>query len=108
MKTFIVLLACCFAAFSTTSIAQTEFSCATVPPQGEVINPTETRGIYLPAQGDLKILVVFARFKDDTTPHNEWPAGSDPPSGKYGNNVMIYSSGVHVSTLRRCFHSIRC
>jgi M6 family metalloprotease-like protein len=79
MKKFVFFFVCCLAAFPSSAFAQTDFSCATVPPAGESINPTETRGIYLPAQGDLKILVVFARFKDDTTPHNEWPAGSGPP-----------------------------
>jgi hypothetical protein len=49
MKTFAFLLACCFVPFSTTSIAQTDFSCGTAPPQGEVVNPNETHGIYLPA-----------------------------------------------------------
>lgn len=79
MKTLVFYLACCFVIFSVSSVAQTEASCATVAPEGEVINPTETHGIYLPAQGDLKILVVFVRFKDDVSDHNEWPAGSDPP-----------------------------
>jgi M6 family metalloprotease-like protein len=39
---------------------------------------TEQGGKYLTASGDLKVLVVFAKFKDDTTSHQFWPANSYP------------------------------
>lgn len=52
MKTFVFSLACMVIVCSY-SIAQTEVSCATTSPEGEVINPAETHGIYLPGQGDL-------------------------------------------------------
>jgi M6 family metalloprotease-like protein len=78
MKTIMIGLLLSLILSANDTFGQQEISCATVPPQGEIINPTETHGIYLPAQGDLKILVVFARFKDDVSSHNEWPAGSDP------------------------------
>jgi M6 family metalloprotease-like protein len=35
-------------------------------------------GKYLTASGDLKVLVVFAKFKDDTSSHQYWPADSYP------------------------------
>jgi hypothetical protein len=78
MKTFLSALPFCFILASSQAFAQGEPSCGTVPPAVEPINPTETHGIYLPAQGDLKILVVFARFKDDTSPHPDWPVGGNP------------------------------
>jgi M6 family metalloprotease-like protein len=35
-------------------------------------------GKYITASGELKILVVFAKFKDDTSSHPYWPADSYP------------------------------
>jgi hypothetical protein len=40
----------------------------------------QTGGLYIPSQGTLKVLIVFARFKDDNSYHNYWPAGSPPPN----------------------------
>ncbi|MDR3611516.1 MAG: hypothetical protein P4L27_13190 [Ignavibacteriaceae bacterium] len=40
---------------------------------------TQTGGIYIPSQGTLRVLVVFARFKDDNSTHDYWDAGSPPP-----------------------------
>ncbi len=36
-------------------------------------------GLYLTAEGQLRVLVVYVRFRDDTTNHPHWPAGSSPP-----------------------------
>ena len=35
-------------------------------------------GRYITSMGDLKVLVVFAKFKDDTNAHQFWPADSYP------------------------------
>ena len=39
---------------------------------------TQHGGKYLTASGDLKVLVVFAKFKGDTTANQLWPADSYP------------------------------
>lgn len=78
MRTTVFTLAFCLSALSNYSIAQTEVACGTDGGQSERFDPTETHGIYLPAQGNLNILVVFARFRDDTSLHNDWPVGSNP------------------------------
>jgi len=54
---------------SSVSFAQDFVICGTDGSQAELFNPTETHGIYLPAQGELKVLVVFVRFKDDVAAH---------------------------------------
>ena len=43
-----------------------------------VIDLTQRGGKYITASGDLKVLVVFAKFKDDTASHPFWPADSYP------------------------------
>ncbi len=42
------------------------------------INLSQTGGIYRTSQGELKVLVVFVRFKDDNSYNPHWPAGSPP------------------------------
>lgn len=39
-------------------------------------------GKYITSSGDLKVLVVFAKFKDDMTPHQYWPVDSYPSEMK--------------------------
>jgi M6 family metalloprotease-like protein len=42
-------------------------------------SPKESpNGIYIPARGTLRILIVFASFPDDETPHPCWPAHAAP------------------------------
>lgn len=48
-------------------------NCATTPLRGEVVDLQQQGGIYLTSQGDLKVLVVFAKFRDDHSYHNYWP-----------------------------------
>lgn len=43
-----------------------------------VINLNQTGGYYRTSQGELKVLVVFVRFKDDNTYNPHWTAGSPP------------------------------
>ena len=39
---------------------------------------TQRGGKYITASGDLKVLVVFAKFKGDTSSHQYWPVDSYP------------------------------
>jgi M6 family metalloprotease-like protein len=41
-------------------------------------NPKNIGGKYITSTGELKVLVVFAKFKDDTSSHQFWPADSYP------------------------------
>ena len=43
-----------------------------------VMDLSQRGGKYIIASGDLKVLVVFAKFKGDTSPHQYWPIDSYP------------------------------
>lgn len=38
----------------------------------------DTGGVYIPSRGTLRVLIVFASFPDDETPHPYWPAHNPP------------------------------
>ncbi len=61
--------------FSSTIYSQDEFICGTSTASSQ---SSQTGGLYITSQGTLKILVVFARFKDDTDTHGFWPVGGNP------------------------------
>ncbi|MBP1656342.1 MAG: hypothetical protein H6Q31_943 [Bacteroidetes bacterium] len=52
--------------------------CGTTHQPGIVAPSAESGGIYLPAEGVLRVLIVFASFPDDETPHPYWPAHQPP------------------------------
>jgi M6 family metalloprotease-like protein len=52
--------------------------CGTTQHTGVAAPSAETGGIYLTAGGVLRILIVFASFPDDETPHPCWPAHQPP------------------------------
>jgi hypothetical protein len=57
------------------SLFGAEEDCGTT---GSTSSSSQTGGIYIPSQGTLKVLVVFARFKNDTEQHDWWPVGGNP------------------------------
>ena len=59
--------------FSPTVLSQSEIGCGTTQARGENIDLEQEGGIYLTSQGELKVLVVFAKFRDDHSCHNYWP-----------------------------------
>jgi hypothetical protein len=61
---------------------------------GSVTSSSTTGGIYIPSTGTLKVLVVFARMKDDTTSHSWWPVGGSPN----GYSMYIDSTATQGST----------
>ena len=76
MKNLLLLTLLLVPAFLTQ--AQTnEISCATSYAE-ESIKVSQRGGKYLTASGELKVLVVFAKFKDDNNPHQFWPNNSYP------------------------------
>lgn len=76
MKLFLVASFMIFLLCSTAVSAEPDnFVCGTT---GTTQSSTQTGGIYITSQGTLKVLVVFARFKDDTDPNPWWPVGGNP------------------------------
>lgn len=70
--------------FNTSAFGQYR-DCGLIPTTTQASNQTiglltQTGGIYLPSQGTLRVLIVFARMKDDNSTHNYWTAGSPPPN----------------------------
>ena len=52
--------------------------CGTTAVPGYSRSLDETGGIYITSKGILRVLVVFASFPDDETPHPYWPAHNPP------------------------------
>ena len=91
--------------------AQDDFICGT---SGASPSNNQTGGLYLTAKGTLKILVVFARFKDDTDPHNFWPVGGNPtgwdtyidPTTQTGSSNLINLTNYYNTMSSGKFHVI--
>ncbi len=50
-----------------------------LPPGSQRVRVFEdTGGVYIPSSGTLRVLMVFASFPDDETPHPYWPAHNPP------------------------------
>jgi hypothetical protein len=90
-KYFIILSILLFAA--KTFAQYNEVGCIT--DYKEVPDNLDQRGgKYLTSLGDLKVLVIFAKFKDDNNPHPHWPINSYPSEMNYfiDDNLMISSN----------------
>ena len=72
-------------------------------PAGGTINLSQEGGIYLTAQGELKVLVVFVRFKDDTSPHPYWPAGQPPQNYSTFIDPNLQTGSTHHINLTNYF-----
>jgi hypothetical protein len=59
-------------------LSQSEMGCGTTQARGENIDLEQEGGIYLTSQGELKVLVVFVKFRDDHSAHNYWPDTMEP------------------------------
>jgi hypothetical protein len=78
MKNLFYILLIFSIVFNCLTFSQ-DLPCGTESIGEEDIDLEQLGGIYLTSQGNLKVLVVFARFKDDTDPHTYWPV---PPVGQ--------------------------
>jgi M6 family metalloprotease-like protein len=67
---------------------------------------TEQGGKYLTASGDLKVLVVFAKFKDDTTSHQFWPVDSYPPEMNNFIDPDIQKGSTHFINLTNYYNQM--
>ncbi len=57
---------------------------------------TDTGGIHITAKGVLRVLIVFASFPDDETPHPFWPAHQPP---MFMNQFIDADTSTHSSSL---------
>ena len=79
MKTlFFITISIIVLLFKQINAQVDNINCATQPLRGEVIDLQQNGGIYLTSQGELKVLVVFVKFRDDHSAHNYWPDTMDP------------------------------
>jgi M6 family metalloprotease-like protein len=72
----------------------------------ESVVSTQQGGKYLTASGDLIVLVVFAKFKDDTSSHQFWPAYSYP--SEMGNYIDpdILKGSTHFLNLTNYYNQM--
>ncbi len=80
MKNFkiiiVILIILLFNLFSFTYASNNPQACGLTGTT--TINLNQRGGLYRTAQGTLRVLVVFVRFKDDNAYNPHWPAGSPP------------------------------
>ncbi len=63
-------------------------------------------GKYLTASGELKVLVVFAKFKDDTSSHPYWPADSYPPEMNNFIDTNFQQGSTHFLNLTNYYNQM--
>lgn len=75
LRVLLLLLLVSFPAFS--QVSSSDLRCATVAPASP--SPSGQKGgRYITARGTVRVLLVFASFPDDETPHPYWPAHQKP------------------------------
>jgi M6 family metalloprotease-like protein len=60
---------------------------------------TQRGGLYLTSQGELKVLIVFVRFKDDDSDHPYWPAGQPPQNYSTYIDPNLQTNSTHYNNL---------
>ncbi len=100
MKKLIFYLVLVFFFFLSNFVyTQTGEGCGTTPLPNENIDLNQEGGIYLTAQGELKVLVVFVRFKDDNSSHPYWPVGGNPDNYNTFIDPSIKTNSTHYINL---------
>jgi hypothetical protein len=84
---------------SNNTYSQIGEGCGTTPLPNENIDLNQEGGIYLTAQGELKLLVVFVRFKDDVSAHPYWPVGGNPDNYNTFIDANLLSNSTHYINL---------
>ena len=77
MKYFLSILICLLSS-NLGAQSNEEFICSTPTPPVQHVDINQTGGIYLPANGELRVLLVFVKFPDKNASHNRWPLGVAP------------------------------
>ena len=84
------------------------FSAGTDPlcsaPAGGAINLSQVGGIYLSAQGTIKVLVVFVSFKNDNSYHPYWPVGQPPQNYNTFVDPNLSTGSTHYINLTNYFN----
>lgn len=65
----------------------------------ESLDLTQQGGIYLTSQNEIKVLVVFVRFKDDNSYHPHWPAGQPPTNYNTFIDQNLQTNSTHYINL---------
>src|SRR5690606_29440878 len=102
MKNLILILIIYLLALSNISFAQFEPQCA-APSSGGTISLSQEGGIYLTAQGTIKVLVVFASFKDDDSYHPYGPVGQPPQNYNTFVDPNLQTGSTHYINLTNYF-----
>lgn len=92
MKKYFIIL---FILFFTAYIIAQNNDVGCITDYKELPDGFEQRGgKYLTSLGDLKVFVIFAKFKDDLNPHPYWPSNSYPSemNGFIDENMNIASN----------------
>lgn len=63
-----------FVGLSIPQSVETIPTCGIALPERYSVDLSQEGGLYVTAQGTIRVLVVFVRFRDDVAPHNYWPA----------------------------------
>ena len=63
-------------------------------------------GKYLTSFGELKVLVVFAKFEDDTTPHSYWPYNSAPSEMDLIIDPNIQTGSTHFLNITNYYNQM--
>lgn len=80
-----------------------EYSCGTQPLPGESVDLSQEGGVYLTANGLLKMLIVFVSFKDDTLPHPYWPVGQPPYNYDIFIDPSLNTNSAHYNNFTNYF-----
>lgn len=106
MKKLISFISIILFVFFNNSLAQTGEGCGTSPIPNESIDLNQEGGIYLTAQGELKVLVVFVRFRDDHSYHPYWdPNDVGAPPDNYTTFIdpNLKTNSTHFINLTNYF-----
>lgn len=82
-----------------------EIDCAVSLPDN-ALTSTQRGGRYLTSTGELKVLVVFAKFKDDKCPHQFWPADSYPSEMKDFIDPDMQTGSTHYLNLTNYYNQM--
>jgi M6 family metalloprotease-like protein len=70
------------------------------------IESSKRGGKFLTASGELKVLVVFAKFKDDNSPHPYWPIDSYPSEMNDFIDLDMQKGSTHFLNLTNYYNQM--
>ncbi len=104
MKTIIaVFLVCCLSNYINAQINEPGCSLLNIE---TTMDLSQKGGKYITSSGVLKVLVVFAKFKNDTSPHPYWPANSYPSEMSAFIDANDQTNSSHYLNLTNYFNQM--